>query len=144
MRLEAFLLTIRSSKFERERTWSRISKAYLAGSCVLTVGTGVKLPEEALLPFPLLPAHCYAVIGMEFSPAYMFDSSPNCASDVAEEADERFVTILDTWVDDTQERNFDGLVSALTNVTIDNMKERGRKGKTSSKHDFLSAVMEIF
>ncbi|KAL1938518.1 hypothetical protein VTO73DRAFT_11541 [Trametes versicolor] len=54
---------IRSSGFQPEKTWSRLAEGYHAGDCVLTLGTGERVPEAGT-PVSLLPAHCYAVIGV--------------------------------------------------------------------------------
>ncbi|KAI0359564.1 cysteine proteinase, partial [Trametes cingulata] len=69
---------IRSSDFQPEKTWSRVAEGYELGHCVLTVGTGERL-HEFDFPMPLLPAHCYAVIGLH-------------------NGDHRRVTIFDPWV----------------------------------------------
>ncbi|KAI0645166.1 hypothetical protein C8Q79DRAFT_756199 [Trametes meyenii] len=53
----------RSSDFQMEKTWSRIARGYLVGDCVLTLGTGERVAQTNL-PMQLLPAHCYAVIGV--------------------------------------------------------------------------------
>ncbi|KAI0369024.1 cysteine proteinase [Pilatotrama ljubarskyi] len=70
-------IDMRSSEFQPEKTWSRVTEGYQLGYCMLTLGTGERLPE-ANFPIPLLPAHCYAVIGV--------------ARD-----DHRRVTIFDPW-----------------------------------------------
>ncbi|KAI0827990.1 hypothetical protein BC628DRAFT_1432146 [Trametes gibbosa] len=54
---------IRSSEFQPEKTWSRLAEGYHSGNCVLTLGTGEKLPSGGV-SVRLLPAHCYAVIGI--------------------------------------------------------------------------------
>ena len=73
-----------SPKFERERTWRRISSGFQegisprcnmlqtldteasAGLCVLTVGTGEHLSAREVDHMSLIPAHCYAVVGEFF------------------------------------------------------------------------------
>ena len=56
--------------FAREKTWSRLVKAFNKGACLLTLGTDPKRLEESdrndeayLLQTSLLEAHCYAVLG---------------------------------------------------------------------------------
>ncbi|KAI0669613.1 hypothetical protein C8Q78DRAFT_1070706 [Trametes maxima] len=71
-------IDMRSADFQMEKTWSRIARGYLVGDCVLTFGTGERLAQTSL-PMQLLPAHCYAVIGV-------------CNDD------RRQLTIFDPWV----------------------------------------------
>ncbi|KAJ7125274.1 hypothetical protein C8R44DRAFT_875091 [Mycena epipterygia] len=72
-------LEIKSPSFERERTWARILDAFLAGRCMLTLGTGFD-PEISWRGVNLLPSHSYAVI------------------DVKEDASSRGFTVLDSWI----------------------------------------------
>ncbi|GAA5898620.1 hypothetical protein JCM6882_000881 [Rhodosporidiobolus microsporus] len=46
-----------------EQTWTRISKGYKLGKCVLTLGTG-KATDETLTRAGLVPSHNYAVIDL--------------------------------------------------------------------------------
>ncbi|KAI0691496.1 hypothetical protein BC835DRAFT_1431695, partial [Cytidiella melzeri] len=116
-------IEISSSKFERERTWQRIAKAYAAGECVLTVGTGVKLPEESLLPLPLLPAHCYAVI------------------DVIDEGDERQMTILDSWVEGSQP-DLDSAVASMSLTQAEQPQEEKARSRKQNWDD-VCAVFDV-
>ncbi|KAI0070564.1 cysteine proteinase [Panus rudis PR-1116 ss-1] len=75
-------IEVKSSQFEREKTWSRILQGHTRGHCVLTVGTGERLPNVHNFPIPLLPAHCYAVI------------------DVKEDDSDRRMTIIDSRIDE--------------------------------------------
>ncbi|KAJ6593314.1 hypothetical protein B0H19DRAFT_1215467 [Mycena capillaripes] len=72
-------LEIKSPSFERETTWTRIVDAFLAGQCMLTVGTGVN-PDISWRGMNLLPSHSYAVI------------------DVKEDDVSRGFTVLDSWI----------------------------------------------
>ncbi|KAH9889397.1 hypothetical protein C8Q73DRAFT_653542, partial [Cubamyces lactineus] len=65
-------------QFQAEKTWQRLSMGYQAGDCVLTLGTGERVPSSNV-PISLLPVHCYAVIGVS-------------------EEDYRRLTIFDPWV----------------------------------------------
>ncbi|KAJ8473861.1 hypothetical protein ONZ51_g7595 [Trametes cubensis] len=69
---------VRSPDFQAEKTWQRLSRGYLAGDCVLTLGTGERVPSSNI-SINLLPVHCYAVIGVS-------------------EEDHRRLTIFDPWV----------------------------------------------
>ncbi|GAA5834962.1 hypothetical protein JCM11251_002073 [Rhodosporidiobolus azoricus] len=51
------------SGLRSEQTWTRISKGYNLGKCVLTLGTG-KAPDEVLSQAGLVPSHNYAVVGL--------------------------------------------------------------------------------
>ncbi|KAI9062454.1 cysteine proteinase [Trametes sanguinea] len=55
---------VRSSDFQPEKTWTRIAEGYNSGHCVLTLGTGDRIPDH-VLPVDLIPVHCYAVIGID-------------------------------------------------------------------------------
>ncbi|EKM60408.1 uncharacterized protein PHACADRAFT_167770 [Phanerochaete carnosa HHB-10118-sp] len=72
---------IASPHFEREKTWSRLSSAFLEGRCMLTLGTGSELRNGAVETMALLPAHSYAVI------------------DITDNEDDRTLVILDPWKD---------------------------------------------
>ncbi|KAG7091220.1 hypothetical protein E1B28_010271 [Marasmius oreades] len=73
-------LNIKSSTFERERTWTRLIDGFTrVGGCMVTVGTG-KDQQSSQIPFKLLASHSYAVI------------------DIRADGNERIVTILDPWV----------------------------------------------
>ncbi|KIM39736.1 hypothetical protein M413DRAFT_446644 [Hebeloma cylindrosporum] len=72
-------IEIKSSTFEREKTWERIEKGFSAGHCVVTLGTGAA-PHVRWRDTPLLPSHSYAVID-----AYETDIG-------------RLLTVLDSWV----------------------------------------------
>ncbi|RPD57666.1 cysteine proteinase, partial [Lentinus tigrinus ALCF2SS1-6] len=73
------VLDMKGSKFQREKTWSRLLKGYTSGNCVATLGTGerVRVADTSLA---LLPTHCYAIIG------------------VNESQDNRRLTIFDPWL----------------------------------------------
>ncbi|KAF9012688.1 hypothetical protein BDQ17DRAFT_1344439 [Cyathus striatus] len=71
-------IEVKSSSFEREKTWTRMLNGFLNGQCVVTVGTGIHSTHWRNID--LLPSHSYAVI------------------DVTEEEGDRRVTILDSWV----------------------------------------------
>ncbi|KAI0821140.1 hypothetical protein BC629DRAFT_1435043 [Irpex lacteus] len=106
-------IEISSSQFERERTWNRISKAYVDGTCVLTVGTGTKLPEEHLLPLPLLPAHCYAIIG------------------ISDDGEERLVTILDNWIESAEDKDAQTLGSKVEGMRLQENEQSRRSSHRS-------------
>ncbi|KAF9268466.1 cysteine proteinase [Marasmius fiardii PR-910] len=72
-------LHIKSSSFERERTWTRLITGFTRGDCMVTVGTS-KVQQPNQNAFELLPSHSYAVI------------------DIRKEGNERILTILDPWV----------------------------------------------
>ncbi|OSC96512.1 cysteine proteinase [Trametes coccinea BRFM310] len=72
-------IDVRSSDFQPEKTWTRLSEGYKSGHCVLTLGTGGSIPDNAL-PVNLIPVHCYAVIG------------------ITEEDHIRRLTIYDPWI----------------------------------------------
>ncbi|KAI0326343.1 cysteine proteinase [Cubamyces sp. BRFM 1775] len=55
-----------------------MKRCFIIGDCVLTLGTGQRVPSSSLL-ISLLPVHCYAVIGVS-------------------EEDHRRLTIFDPWV----------------------------------------------
>lgn len=44
------------SRFQREKTWSRLWSAWKAGNCLLTLGTGSTCEDERLIPL-----HCYGI-----------------------------------------------------------------------------------
>ncbi|KAI0629428.1 hypothetical protein C8Q77DRAFT_1220174 [Trametes polyzona] len=69
---------IRSSDFQPEKTWHRIAQGYHNGDCVLTLGTGERIPRTDIA-IRLLPAHCYAVIGVS-------------------DDERRTLTVYDPWV----------------------------------------------
>ncbi|KAI0090683.1 hypothetical protein BDY19DRAFT_992108 [Irpex rosettiformis] len=120
-------IQISSSRFEREKTWRLISEAYNSGTCVLTVGTGVKLPEEHLLPLPLLPAHCYAVIG------------------VVDEEGERTMTILDNWVEGVETLHDQDLHFAIGEMTLqENEKEVDKKNRSQLCNVSWDAMCTVF
>ncbi|THH18691.1 hypothetical protein EW146_g2354 [Bondarzewia mesenterica] len=54
-------IEIKSSTFQRERTWTRLLHGFITGLCVLTVGTGDQ-PAFEWESAELLPAHNYAII----------------------------------------------------------------------------------
>ncbi|KAI5480066.1 calcium-dependent cysteine-type endopeptidase [Pseudohyphozyma bogoriensis] len=56
-------VSLRGSSYRSEPTWKRIYEGYLAGRCVLTIGTS-KPGDEGNLPSGLVPSHNYAVVGM--------------------------------------------------------------------------------
>ncbi|KAL4248263.1 peptidase C2 family protein [Abortiporus biennis] len=91
---------MKSSHFERERTWKRIMDGFSAGLCILSLGTGQSSVTTDALPFDLLPAHCYAVIG------------------VREDGSTRLVTILDSWVPHTEKR-YELSELSMDQLTID-------------------------
>ncbi|KAJ7198567.1 hypothetical protein GGX14DRAFT_666051 [Mycena pura] len=72
-------LEIKSPSFERERTWRRILNAFLAGRCMLTVGTGTN-SNLNWRGVSLLSSHSYAVI------------------DIKEDDTSRGFTVLDSWI----------------------------------------------
>ncbi|KAI0774825.1 hypothetical protein BD413DRAFT_603407 [Trametes elegans] len=80
---------MRSSDFQAEKSWMRIAEGYQSGHCVLTLGTGERVLDTGL-PLRLLPAHCYAVIG------------------VHDDGDDRRLTIFDPWVRPTHDDSQDG------------------------------------
>ncbi|KAJ3709385.1 hypothetical protein C8R42DRAFT_693068 [Lentinula raphanica] len=69
---------IKSPSFESERTWTRTLEGFRDGKCMLTFGTGNK-PGIHWNDRELLSTHSYAV------------------TDVQENQNGRFVTILDSW-----------------------------------------------
>ncbi|KAI8978288.1 hypothetical protein BD414DRAFT_495116 [Trametes punicea] len=69
---------LRSSDFQPEKTWDRLSEGYRTGQCVFTLGTGERIPNNTL-PMRLIPVHCYAVIGVH-------------------DDDHRRLTVYDPWV----------------------------------------------
>ncbi|KAH9481424.1 Calpain-like protease palB/RIM13 [Psilocybe cubensis] len=74
-------IEIKSSTFEREKTWERLQKGFSAGHCVITLGTGPSTYTQ-WRDVSFLPSHSYAVTN-------------------AYEAEEgRMFTVLDSWVRD--------------------------------------------
>ncbi|KAJ3715961.1 hypothetical protein DFJ43DRAFT_1126860 [Lentinula guzmanii] len=71
-------VSIKSSNFESERTWTRILDGFINGKCMFTFGTGTRSGIQ-WKKRDLLSTHSYAVI------------------DVREDENGRFVTILDSW-----------------------------------------------
>ncbi|KAH9855926.1 hypothetical protein C2E23DRAFT_723547 [Lenzites betulinus] len=71
-------IDIRSSEFQPEKTWSRLAEGYQSGECVLTLGTGERLPSGGMSA-RLLSAHSYAVIGVRND-------------------EHRVLTVFDPWV----------------------------------------------
>ncbi|KAL0955704.1 hypothetical protein HGRIS_001924 [Hohenbuehelia grisea] len=72
-------IEIKSSNFEREKTWERITTGFNKGQCLLTLGTGIS-DKIAWHDVELLPSHSYAVI------------------DVRETEEDRWLTVLDSWL----------------------------------------------
>ncbi|KAJ7725649.1 hypothetical protein DFH07DRAFT_758588, partial [Mycena maculata] len=81
-------LAIKSPSFERETTWARIFSGFLAGRCMLTLGTGAST-DITWRGIDLLPSHNYAVI------------------DVKEDEDSRGFTVLDSWIRPSNELTAD-------------------------------------
>ncbi|EIM80748.1 cysteine proteinase, partial [Stereum hirsutum FP-91666 SS1] len=72
-------IEMKSSRFQREQTWTRLLQGFSNGTCVLTVGTGDKPRQDWYgSEYSLLAAHSYAVVELE-------DGTP-------------WVTVLDSWV----------------------------------------------
>ncbi|EKM75828.1 hypothetical protein AGABI1DRAFT_102686 [Agaricus bisporus var. burnettii JB137-S8] len=69
----------KSTTFERERTWERLTSGYKNGKCLVTIGTGDR-QEIYWRETPLLRSHSYAVI------------------DIDEDEKDRVFTVLDSWV----------------------------------------------
>ncbi|KAI0338367.1 cysteine proteinase [Trametopsis cervina] len=113
-------IEISSPTFERERTWVRISEAFSQGQCLLTVGTGVNLLDEHLLPLSLLPAHCYAIVN------------------VVNNGEDRRLTILDNWIESPQKHDHSqdhGMKSAPSH---DQKLEEERSSSCTISWDTLS------
>ncbi|PFH46869.1 hypothetical protein AMATHDRAFT_68923 [Amanita thiersii Skay4041] len=72
-------IDIKSSNFEREKTWITVLHGFLSGHCMVTVGTGPR-KECFWQTTQLLPSHSYAVV------------------DVTEDEDGPTMTILNSWV----------------------------------------------
>ncbi|TFK84241.1 cysteine proteinase [Polyporus arcularius HHB13444] len=72
-------LDMKGSHFQRERTWDRLMKGYVSGTCVATLGTGEQV-RTTDVSLALLPTHCYAIIG------------------VSDSGHDRRLTIFDPWV----------------------------------------------
>ncbi|KAH9963021.1 hypothetical protein BJV74DRAFT_786999, partial [Russula compacta] len=99
-------LEVKSPWFQREQTWSRISRGFIDGQCILTVGTDHR-PIADRWRVKLLPAHCYAVI------------------DVKETKDgSRWLTILDSWLPGDGGAEVDALLDDLSLGHEDNDQRR--------------------
>ncbi|KAG1878778.1 hypothetical protein F4604DRAFT_1754108 [Suillus subluteus] len=78
-------IDLQSASFERERTWSRIITGFSRGDCMITVGTNDKTAlNYNIHNVKLLPSHDYAV------------------TDIKEMNDERWVTLLDSRICDSE------------------------------------------
>ncbi|KAF9029355.1 cysteine proteinase [Hymenopellis radicata] len=77
-------LDIKSSNFERERTWTRIYDGFNHGHCMITLGTGPQ-PDLRWGSAYLLSSHSYAIINVE------------------EDNKDRVLTVLDSWVPVSQD-----------------------------------------
>ncbi|CAL1711572.1 unnamed protein product [Somion occarium] len=99
-------IEVKGAYFERESTWDRINTGFTEGRCVLTVGTGERLPELGVFPMELLPAHCYAVI------------------DVRDDEQGRRMTILDSRVHHTSSEDVEQDFTRLS--LLDSPVERPR------------------
>lgn len=119
-----FLLALNRSNFERERTWERVVEGFARGrpnvcmrefnffniawpgKCILTLGTGTN-PHITWEDVQFLSSHSYAVIGISIwnlallADSYTLDES---VTDVTESGDGRILTILDTWVNPSHEK----------------------------------------
>ncbi|KDQ56387.1 hypothetical protein JAAARDRAFT_310571 [Jaapia argillacea MUCL 33604] len=102
-------LEIKGPKFEREKTWSRISQGFTSGNCLITIGTGRDPVQWSGVE--LLPEHSYAVIGVD------------------DDGGERTLTLLDPWINgsDTTSTSLptiyptlvpDNVASAMGRMTI--------------------------
>jgi calpain-7 len=89
-------LEVKSPSFQREQLWSRLSRGFNDGQCILTVGTDVR-PLADRGRVKLLPSHCYPVI------------------DVKETEDgSRWLTILDSWLPTDNGTEVDALLDELS------------------------------
>ncbi|TFK45065.1 hypothetical protein BDQ12DRAFT_674049 [Crucibulum laeve] len=79
-------IEIRSSRFEREKSWERVLDGFTSGHCVVTVGTGT-YSGLRWRNIELLPSHSYAVVN------------------VVETEEERTFTVLDSWVRPSDDGN---------------------------------------
>ncbi|QRV98316.1 calpain family cysteine protease [Ceratobasidium sp. AG-Ba] len=54
-----------SNDFQREKSWKRIYEGFMNGKALVTLGTAEKVTGEARWKDILIPAHNYAIVGLE-------------------------------------------------------------------------------
>ena len=86
---------------------------------MLTLGTGTRLPEDSLLPLKLMSAHCYAVIGQSIDVSSFPILIHIVLVDVNEEEEDRYVTILDNWVESTQSQTHGSVESGFDKLSLE-------------------------